>query len=178
MDGKSGQMLLDACVGFLIKVMTNVYGDKLNARVQSILGNRNRTPPTAPEYAAISLVQGGGFSEARRFLEAMASDSDRRVYRRSAFNIMTEALKIATATPNGNLATAITGLREQRRHAGRMIPPKAVGSTLLLKGLEADHVVILDADRPDNAMSREHLYVALTRGARSINVFSRSPMLP
>ena len=158
--------------------MTNVYGDKLNGRVQSILGNRNRTPPNAPEVAAISLVQGGGYLEAVQFLKAMAGDRDRRVYRQSAFNIMVQALQIAMTAPGGSLSAAIAGLREQRRHAGRVIPPKAVGSTLLLKGLEADHVVILDADRPGNAMSKEHLYVALTRGARSVSVFSRSPTLP
>jgi len=178
MDGKSGQELLDACIGFLIKVMTNVYGDKLKGRVQSILGNRNRTPPNAPEVAAISLVQGGGYLEAVQFLKAMAGDRDRRVYRQSAFNIMVQALQIAMTAPVGSLSAAIAGLREQRRHAGRVIPPKAVGSTLLLKGLEADHVVILDADRPGNVMSKEHLYVALTRGAKSVSVFSRSPTLP
>lgn len=178
MDGKAGQELLDLCIGFLVKVMTNVYGDKLNRRVQSILRNRNRTPPTAPEVAAISLVQGGGYIDAVQFLKAMAGDRDRRVYRRSAFNIMVEALQIAIATPGADLPVAIAGLREQRRHAGRVIPPKAVGSTLLLKGLEADHVVILDADRPGNTMSKEHLYVALTRGAKTVSVFSRNPILP
>ena len=178
MDGKRGQQLLDACIGFLIEVMTNVYGDKLKARVQSILGNRNRTAPNDPEIAAVALVKGGGYIEAVQFLKAMAGDRDRRVYRHSAFNIMIEALGIAMAAPGASLPAAIAGLREQRRHAGRIIPPKAVGSTLLLKGLEADHVVILDADRPGNAMSKEHLYVALTRGAKSVNVFSRSPILP
>lgn len=178
MNGKTGQELLDACIGFLIKVMTNVYGEKLNGRVQSILGNRNRKPPNAPEVAAISLVQGGGYFEAVQFLKAMADDRERRIFRHSAFNIMVQSLQIAMTTPGGGLPEAIASLREQRRHAGRVIPPKAVGSTLLLKGLEADHVVILDADRPGNAMSKEHLYVALTRGAKSASVFSRNPTLP
>lgn len=178
MDKKTGQALLDACVDFLIAVMTNVYGDNLKSRVQSIIDNRNRTPPTDPELAAIALVQGGDCMEAANFLKFMASDRDRRVYRHSAFNIMIEALQTTATTPGAELPSVIASLREQRRHAGRSIPLKAVGSTLLLKGLEADHVVILDADRPGNAMSKEHLYVALTRGAKSVNVFSRSPILP
>jgi DNA helicase-2/ATP-dependent DNA helicase PcrA len=139
MNGKSGQELLDAAIGFLVRVMTNVYGDRLNARVQSILGGRNRTPPTAPEAAAVSLARGGGYAEAVRFLNAMAADSNRRVYRHNAFNIMIEAMQITITKRDGNLSAAIAGLREQRRHAGRIIPPKAIGSTLLLKGLEADH---------------------------------------
>ena len=178
MNGKSGQELLNACIEFLIKIMTNVYGDKLKKRVQSIVGKRNHTPPTAPEIAAISLLQGGSYTEALNFLKAMAEDPNRRIYRRSAFNIMVDALQGAIASPDINLTAAISSVRELRRHAGRVIPPKAVGSTLLLKGLEADHVIILDADRPGNLMSKEHLYVALTRGAKSVNVFSRKPILP
>ncbi len=178
MDGKTGHELFEACLAFLIAVMTNVYGDKLKARVQSILSNRNRTPPNGPELAAISLVQGGGYVEAVDFLKSMASDRDRRVYRHSAFNITVEALQTTAATQGTDLPSVIASLREKRRHAGRSIPPKAVGSTLLLKGLEADHVVILDADRPGNTMSKEHLYVALTRGAKSVSVFSRRPILP
>lgn len=178
MDGKTGPELLEACIAFLVSVMTNVYGDKLQARIQSILGGRNRTPPTDQELVAISLFQDGSYKQAVNFLKSMASDRDKRVYRHSAFNIMIEALQTTTATQGVHLSSVIAGLREQRRHAGRIIPAKAVGSTLLLKGLEADHVVILDADRPGNSMSKEHLYVAITRGAKSVNVFSRNPVLP
>ena len=128
--------------------------------------------------AALKLRSGWPYTEALNFLKSMALDPDRRVYRHSTFNIMVEALQTADSAPDADLPAAIAGLREQRRHTGRVIPPKAVGSTLLLKGLEADHVVVLDADRPGNKMSKEHLYVALTRGAKSVHVFSRSPTLP
>lgn len=177
-DGKFGEALLDECIAFLVMVMTNVYGDQLKSRIRSILSHRNRTAPTAPELAAITLFQDGSYAEAVGFLKSMASDRNRRVYRLSAFDVMIEALQITTTTQGTNLPSIIAGLREQRRHAGRIIPPKAIGSTLLLKGLEADHVVILDADRPGNPMSKAHLYVALTRGAKSVSVFSRSPILP
>jgi hypothetical protein len=46
-----------------------------------------------------------------------------------------------------------------------------VGTTLLVKGLEFDHAVVLDAD----ALDAKNLYVALTRGARSLTVVSRGP---
>lgn len=177
MDSKVGAAMLESCIGFLINVMTNVYGDRLQARVQSIIANRHRNPPTEQELAAISLTNGGGYPEALVFLKSMASDRERRVYRLSAFKIMLEALSAAAAT-RSSLNATIAMLREQYRHAGRIVPSKAVGSTLLLKGLEAHHVIILDADRPGNAMSKEHLYVALTRGARSVHVFSRKPILP
>ncbi len=177
MDGLSGNALLQACIAFLTQVMTNVYGDRLQQRIQSIQADRNRTPPTPQELAAITLSNQGGYPQAIAFLKSMASDRERRVYRHSAFNIMIEALTMATGG-GIDLRSAIAMLRERNRQAGRVVPSKAVGSTLLLKGLEAQHVVILDADQPRSAMSRQHLYVALTRGARSVHIFSRRPSLP
>jgi hypothetical protein len=55
---------------------------------------------------------------------------------------------------------------------GRALPGRAVGSTLLMKGLEAEVTVILNAE----AMNARHLYVAMTRGASRLVVCSRSPI--
>lgn len=177
MDGRAGPPLLEACIAFLISVMTNVYGDKLLSRIETIMANRHRSPPTKPELAAIQLVTGGGYTQAITFLKSMAADKDRRVYRHSAFDMMIEALADAASGRN-NLVTSVASIRERQRHTGRSVPARAVGSTLLLKGLEAQHAIILDADSPTGRMTAKHLYVALSRGARSINVFSRSPILP
>lgn len=178
MSGTAGDALLDHCIAFLIGVMTNVTGDALKTRMQIILAGRHRTPATPQETAAITLSQDGGYREAVAFLKTMESDPHRRVYRWSAFNLMLQALDLA-ASGSVELNEAIAQLREKRRHAGRSIPDKAVGSTLLLKGLEADHVLLLDADTPGNSrMTKEHLYVALSRGAKSVTVFSRNPILP
>ena len=178
MNDQTGDALLQSCFDFLTTVMTNVQGGLLLNRVQSIINNRNRTPPTRQELAAISLYHNGGFNEAAAFLTSMAADSDRRKYRHSAFKIMLDALTAAANSVEPSLNATIAKLREQRRHAGRSIPFKAVGSTLLLKGLEADHVLILDADRPGSPMTKQHLYVALTRGAKSVHIFSRNCVLP
>ena len=63
--------------------------------------------------------------------------------------------------------------REQSRVLGRSVPRRAVGSTLLLKGLEADVSVVLDTD----VLDARNLYVALTRGSRRLVVCSTSPVL-
>ena len=66
-------------------------------------------------------------------------------------------------------------IREQRRHQGdRRIPQRAIGSTLLLKGLESDHSLILDA----GTMTPQNLYVALSRGAKSVTIFSNKNIVP
>ncbi len=69
--------------------------------------------------------------------------------------------------------TAATQARERNRHLGRPLARRAVGGTLLLKGLEADVAIILQPER----MTAQNLYVALTRGAKSIVVCSATPIL-
>jgi 16S rRNA C967 or C1407 C5-methylase (RsmB/RsmF family) len=68
---------------------------------------------------------------------------------------------------------AAVHMREQNRLLGRPLPRRAVGSTLLLKGLEAEVAIILNADD----LNAHNLYVAITRGSKRIVVCSRSPML-
>lgn len=80
---------------------------------------------------------------------------------------MVEALRRAELRGQGLLDAAVS-VREQHRAVGRQMPRRAVGSTLLLKGLEADHAVILDADE----MNARHLYVALSRASRSLTIIS------
>jgi DNA helicase-2/ATP-dependent DNA helicase PcrA len=69
--------------------------------------------------------------------------------------------------------TGVLQARERNRHLGRPVSRRAVGSTLLLKGLEADVAVILHPEMMDAA----NLYVALTRGARRLLVCSATPLL-
>ena len=56
---------------------------------------------------------------------------------------------------------------------GRPLPRRAVGSTLLLKGLEAEAAVILNADNLD----ARNLYVAMTRGSKKLTICSKSSVL-
>jgi DNA helicase-2/ATP-dependent DNA helicase PcrA len=72
-----------------------------------------------------------------------------------------------------SLLGAALQVRERNRHLGRPVSRRAVGSTLLLKGLEADVVVILYP----HLMDAPNMYVALTRGARRMVVCSDSPLL-
>ncbi|MCU7875295.1 MAG: UvrD-helicase domain-containing protein [Candidatus Thiodiazotropha sp. (ex Lucinoma borealis)] len=175
-----GESLLTAIIEFLSGVMVNVEGNRLITRVRSIVNGRNRTAPTAAEAAAVQVFQNGGYAEALTLIKAMRQDPARRVYRSVPFRMVCDALHRASIDPDENLIELFVGMREQRRHSGRNISGRSVGSTLLLKGLEADHVVILDADNPDarKKLNAHNLYVAMTRGAKTIKVFSRSPILP
>jgi DNA helicase-2/ATP-dependent DNA helicase PcrA len=65
--------------------------------------------------------------------------------------------------------------QREMRHTGRPIRhQKLIGTTLLVKGLEYDHAVILDADSLDT----KDLYVAMTRGAKSLTIICNGKNLP
>ena len=59
-------------------------------------------------------------------------------------------------------------VREEVRRVGRAPRRLTIATTLLIKGLEFDHAVVLDAD----GLRTADLYVALTRGAKSLTVLS------
>ena len=57
---------------------------------------------------------------------------------------------------------------------GGALTNKLIGTTLLVKGLEYHHAIILEAE----SMSPKELYVALTRGAKTITIVSLANTLP
>lgn len=79
----------------------------------------------------------------------------------------------AASVGNNSFYDATVLARERNRHLGRRTNRVAVGSTLLLKGLEADVAVVLNP----SVMDARHLYVALSRGARKLVVCSPTPVL-
>lgn len=59
-----------------------------------------------------------------------------------------------------------------RKVSGKFQPRRCIGTTLLLKGLEFDHAIIL-YNQNDNAWQNPNdMYVALTRGCRSVYLIS------
>lgn len=71
------------------------------------------------------------------------------------------------------LDDALVRVREGTRRRGRGVARRAVGRTVLIKGLEFDHAIILDADLYDS----KNLYVALTRASKSMTIISKSNRL-
>lgn len=92
------------------------------------------------------------------------------MFRRELFDEMVRGLQTSMANGSGSLQDVLWVVRNKTRFTGRQLGRCVVGSTLLIKGLEFDHAIILDAD----GMDAKDLYVALTRGSRSLTIFSRS----
>lgn len=156
---------------FATLLMTGVGTTNLLARVATIQGGRARTPPNAAEVAAIAFMAAPSHASAIALLQALADQPGARVYRPEVLHCCLSALR--SAGGEGGFVGAAVQARERNRQLSRPLGRRAIGSTLLLKGLEADVAVILEPER----MSAQHLYVALTRGARRVVVCSPTSLL-
>lgn len=155
---------VDRVLDFAESVMADVDRASLARRVRQVASGAS--PPECEEDWALYHAQeltgvAGALTALRR---------NREVFRPDLFDCMHDAARVQTT----DLVTAAARVRSRRLEVGRRVESRAIGSTLLLKGLEADHVVALDVD----GMNRQDLYVAISRGSRTLTVVSRSPVLP
>lgn len=163
---------LQVLVEFAAVMMTGVGAASLVTRVGILHGGRARTPPSLPEAAAVAFDTARTMSSALSLVDALASDAGTRVYRPEIFHCCRSAMQSAMRGEQDFLAAALQS-RERNRHVRPPVARRAVGSTLLLKGLEADVAVVLNPE----TMNAQNLYVALTRGAKGLVVCSPSPVL-
>ena len=127
------------------KMMTNIETTATLHRVSTILAGRNRTLPPPVEVALLDLTLAPSRSRMHSAVCALKEKPGVKIYRQGASRALKDALSLGISAPEKSLAECATVIREQRRHRGdQRIPPRAIGSTLLLKGLECDHAVILD----------------------------------
>ena len=177
LDNKIGLELTAIILNVVSKMMTNVAKTATLQRVESILNGQNRTPATNIEQALCDVATNSSRSNILEALQKLELKSGTRVYRKNAFDALKESVSIAINSPTISVFEAASSVRERLRHQGdKRIPNRAIGSTLLLKGLEADHCMILDAQA--NGMNANNLYVALSRGAKTITIFSRNAYIP
>jgi len=155
---------LEGALEFAFAVMTRVDREGIAARAATIAAGRHRTPPEAHELAAIRYREVGDAVSLIALFDALEAAQGARTFRPEFLRACIKALR--SSGPDVSFQEAAKRIREQQRVLGRLLPTKAVGSPLQLKGLEGDVAVILDAsdfDR-DAAKNRKNLYVALTRG--------------
>jgi DNA helicase-2/ATP-dependent DNA helicase PcrA len=92
------------------------------------------------------------------------------IHRRELWREMRRAVGLYLRGGFDTLQDAAWEQRNRARHRGRAVERRTVSRTLLVKGLEFDHAVILDAIDFDDA---RHLYVAMTRGSKTLTVCSK-----
>ncbi len=108
------------------------------------------------------------------FIEILSKTPETKLYARDLFYRLLKVLDINKTKTSITLENATTLFQKQFRHSGRPISyPKLIGTTLLVKGQEYDHAIVLDA----SSLSKKDLYVALTRGSKSLTIISKNPIL-
>lgn len=111
----------------------------------------------------------------KSFFVTLMANPETSTYRRDLLYRFLNVLKMHIEGEGATLSEAANLYQREMRHTGRPISHrKLIGTTLLVKGLEYDHVVILDADTLD----AKDLYVAMTRGSKSLTIIGTGRYLP
>ncbi|OHB59451.1 MAG: hypothetical protein A2Y12_04485 [Planctomycetes bacterium GWF2_42_9] len=106
-------------------------------------------------------------------LQAISENTNAKIFRKELYYEMIRAIKEFERGDYDSLKDAAWQIRNITRRIGRKISNHAIGTTLLVKGLEFDHSIILDAD----GMDRKNLYVAMTRGSKTLTILSKYPII-
>jgi DNA helicase-2/ATP-dependent DNA helicase PcrA len=129
-----------------------------------------RKAPSDAERAALDFQIERSPTAAATLLTELGKQPGARPHRQAVLRACLKALHACDFSKGNSFYEAAIRAREQNRLLGQPLPRRAVGSTLLIKGLEAEVAVILDADDHDT----NNLYVAMTRGSKSLVVCSRA----
>jgi hypothetical protein len=160
-------------ISFAGAVMTNVGAPDLMRHVEALERGTARRETTDSEQAALRFKVSPSPSAAVALLSELSRQGGSRTHRPAVLRAGITALQSCDGAEGNSFYDAAVRAREQNRLLGRPLPKRAVGSTLLLKGLEADTSVILNASDLD----ARNLYVAVTRGSKRLVVCSDKPVL-
>lgn len=159
---------------FAASLMTSTATEELLRRLDTIRAGRSRKEVNDLEQAALSFMEEPTYSGVATLLAEFNKESGVRVHRPLVRNAAIRALNACAIDGGTTFREAAIQAREQYRVLGRSLPRRGVGSTLLLKGLEAQVCVVVEGDK----LNAKNLYVAITRGSNKLIVCSRSPILP
>jgi len=110
------------------------------------------------------------YAEVLTAIQAIQEVPVLRIYRWEAWNDTRAA--IAMTVENGEpVLDNLARVRDRLRRSGRVSHNRIASRTLLVKGLEYDHVVIADLDKMRDP---RNLYVALSRARKSVTIVGRS----
>lgn len=165
-------------VEFAVKCANGVADKFISATRQRLAAGKSISAPSKPAlhgaYDALNLLLTDPTPQkVRDALLRLEKLPGFALYCREAWRDILPALQHAALEPPLTVRNAVTKLRNHTRVVGRRREKRVVSRPLLVKGLEYDHVIILDADR----YTAPELYVALTRGSQSVTVISKSQTL-
>jgi hypothetical protein len=164
---------LSLVADFAENLMSAFSADDLVRSVSAARAGNLGRPLSAIEQGAVRFEASRSLADVADLLTAINRAGRVRCYRPAVLAAAQRALQLAASPDGPSFREATVTIREYSRLIGRPLAKRSVGSTLLLKGLEADISVVLNA----GALNARNLYVAMTRGSRQVLVCSPSPIL-
>lgn len=172
-DGASlAKATFEFCCVCLTKVKADMKGSVDKICDGQMLGNRKRKYQLQLSCLE-TIVQKPSLHYVRTTLINFANAPDVRVVRQELFQEMLNSLREFELGDYSYLEEAAIRVRDRTRRLGRSPSRYVVSRTLLIKGLEFDHSILLDAE----ALNRNNLYVALTRASISMKIICNSDFL-
>lgn len=93
--------------------------------------------------------------------------------RENLFYTMRKVMK-DSITNHSTVYNEMVSYKNRIRRTGRAIKGKCIATTLLTKGLEFDHVIIIGAEKFEDC---KNFYVAISRACKSLHIFTNSMTL-
>lgn len=116
----------------------------------------------------------GDLSAISKIMESVIGDPSMQTFRRELLIEMKRTAQEYATNKYSSFEEAAFTARYKTRVNGRKPENRIISRTLLVKGLEFDHAIVLNANK---LRDRENLYVAMTRGAKSLTVLSQAPVI-
>lgn len=175
-ESNTGIARMDAVVSFACECLTGIKAELQTVITAIKRGSTARKKPYTRQVEMnllLNIVTSPSLDAVLPALDGLRKIPGTKLWRRELFLEMRRALREYATGQHPDLKTAAWSIRNKTRHAERTLGTRVVSRTLLVKGLEFDHCVILDPD----FLSAKELYVALTRGSTSLTILSRNSVL-
>ena len=178
-EGVSGLQRTEKLVEFAGKWLTRLPATLVAGVLKSVQEQKacraKRSDAVAHYYALRAVRDDPSVIGVAHALDALAALEEKPVFmsREIWFGLRTAAHESARNT-GVSLSQSIGAGRERARRFGREIGRQCLATPLLVKGLEFDHVAVLNAADLKDA---ELTYVSLTRACRGMIVLSKSAKL-
>ena len=172
-DGGKPERVASSTLDFAKKCAANVTKTLDSAVAKKLatgkpVANLRRDGAAEALQALSRLLEDPSAERVRDALQIVSRLPGVRMYRHEAWHTVLQALAIASPTADASVRSAVEQIRNRVRVHGRAQAQRVISRPLLIKGLEYDHAVALDAD----VHSPTSLYVALTRARKTLTVIS------
>lgn len=176
-EGSTGPARAAAVADFAKACMTRV-GSELAPAITSLHAGKTPAVLGSPEVrSAIQSLKGVAsdptLAPVPGAMAAIERIPGRVLHRLELWREMARSIRVFASEEHPTLPSAAWQVRDRGRHAGRKVEHRTVSRTLLVKGLEFDHAIVLNAD----AHNAANLYVAITRGSKSLTVLSSGSLV-